>query len=144
MLLADEEPEALRRLPVTCVSPRRTGTRAPFLVYFGEAPAYACLRERDGDERRFFHTSDRVLVEHLAFQLQRELGRRCRRMSDDGPTLIGVVLIADGDLDRGKAIAEACAVRGPRDALRRPRRRGARGRARRAARRAGGGPRAAR
>ncbi len=75
VLLADEESEVLRSLPITCVPPRRTGTRAPFLVYLGEAPAYACLRERDGDDTPFFHSSDRVLVEHLAFQLQRDLGR---------------------------------------------------------------------
>jgi CheY-like chemotaxis protein len=33
-------------------------------------------------------------------------------MSDAETTLFGVVLIADGDLDRGKGIAEACATRG--------------------------------
>ncbi len=33
-------------------------------------------------------------------------------MSDDRLTLVGVALIADGDVDRGKAIAEACATRG--------------------------------
>lgn len=33
-------------------------------------------------------------------------------MSASESTLIGVALIADGDLDRGKAIAEACATRG--------------------------------
>lgn len=75
VLLADEEPQALLGVPVTCLSPRRSGTRAPFLVYLGEAPAYACLHERDGDGAPYFHSSDRVLVEHLAFQLQNDLGR---------------------------------------------------------------------
>jgi GGDEF domain-containing protein len=74
VLLADDEPQALAGIPVTCLPSGSAGTRAPFLVYLGEAPAYACLRERDADAAPFFHSSDRLLVEHLAFQLQRELG----------------------------------------------------------------------
>jgi GGDEF domain-containing protein len=75
VLLSDEDPQALLGIPVTCLSRRRSGARGPFLVYLGEAPAYACLSERDGDAAPFFHSSDRELVEHLAFQLQRELGQ---------------------------------------------------------------------
>jgi len=58
------------------VSARRAGTRAPFVVYFGEGPAYALVRDRNerGGSPPWFHTSDRSLVEHLAFQLQRDLG----------------------------------------------------------------------
>jgi len=75
VLFADEDPQELLGLPISCLTPRRAGTRAPFLVYLGETPAYAWIRERDGDGASFFHSSDRALVEHLAFQLQRDLGR---------------------------------------------------------------------
>lgn len=77
IVLVDEGPaDPLAGSPVTCVSPRRVGTRAPFLVYYGEGPAYALLRQResDGGSGGIFHTADRALVEHLAFQLQRDLG----------------------------------------------------------------------
>lgn len=48
----------------------------PFLVRFGDAPAYALVRDEKAleDGARLFHTSDRSLVEHLMFQLQSELG----------------------------------------------------------------------
>jgi DNA-binding response OmpR family regulator len=48
----------------------------PFLLRFGDAPAYALVRaEKEGaDGARLYHTADRGLVEHLLFQLQRELG----------------------------------------------------------------------
>jgi DNA-binding response OmpR family regulator/GGDEF domain-containing protein len=47
----------------------------PFLLRFGDAPAYALVRaEKEGpDGARLFHTADRGLVEHLLFQLKREL-----------------------------------------------------------------------
>jgi DNA-binding response OmpR family regulator/GGDEF domain-containing protein len=68
-----DEPQAL---PVTWVSPLRAGTDAPFVVYFGDRPAYALVREPAGDEGdvTLYHTADRVLVEHLTFQLGRDLG----------------------------------------------------------------------
>jgi hypothetical protein len=69
---ADEAPG----LPVTWVPPQRVGTDAPFLLYFGDRPAYALVRE-PGEARAevvLYHTADRVLVEHLAFQLSRDLG----------------------------------------------------------------------
>jgi diguanylate cyclase (GGDEF)-like protein len=63
-------------LPVTWVSPVRAGTDEPFLVYCSEGPAYALIREEipEGDGPALFHSSDRSLVEHLAFELGRDLG----------------------------------------------------------------------
>lgn len=62
--------------PVTWVSAAAVGTDQPFLLYYGDGPAYAMLtaHKEAGDGLGFFHTSDRVLVEHLVFQLQRDLG----------------------------------------------------------------------
>lgn len=76
VLVGDGKLDSLAGAPVTCISARRAGTRAPFVIYYGEGPAYALLRERgeQGGDPPFFHTSDRSLVEHLAFQLQRDLG----------------------------------------------------------------------
>jgi len=66
-------------LPVTWVSPERAGTARRMLIYYGDGPAYAMLAEPGrgaggGTRWPMFHTSDRALVEHLAFQLQRDLG----------------------------------------------------------------------
>jgi len=49
---------------------------APFLVRYGAGAVYALLREEKGDSVgvRMYHTDDRTVVEHLTFQLQRELG----------------------------------------------------------------------
>jgi diguanylate cyclase (GGDEF)-like protein len=76
VLVGDGKLDSLAGAPVTCISARRAGTRAPFVIYYGVGPAYALLRERgeQGGNPPFFHTSDRSLVEHLAFQLQRDLG----------------------------------------------------------------------
>jgi FixJ family two-component response regulator len=56
--------------------PRRALGELPlFLIYFGEGSAYAMVCE-DAPERdrvRFFQTSDRNLVEHLALRAQHEL-----------------------------------------------------------------------
>lgn len=76
VLVSDEPIDTGGSAPVTRVSPRRARTRAAFLIYYGEGPAYALLRRRArkrGDVP-LFHTSDRALVERLAFQLQGELG----------------------------------------------------------------------
>jgi len=50
--------------------------RRPFAVYFGDGPAYAMVGQVNVVASRapIFQTADRSLVEHLAFQLQRELG----------------------------------------------------------------------
>lgn len=61
---------------ITCVSTRRAGTDRPFALYYGEGPVYAMVSaHRAGDVgMRLFHTADRSLVEHLAFQFQKDLG----------------------------------------------------------------------
>ncbi len=50
-------------------------SRRPFLVYFGDGPAYAMIGPVTvaGDRAPIFQTADRALIEHLAFELQREL-----------------------------------------------------------------------
>jgi hypothetical protein len=49
---------------------------APFLIYYGEGPPYAMVRDEvvEKESTSFYHTSDPVLVEHLAFQLGQDLG----------------------------------------------------------------------
>lgn len=82
VLVGTDSPQALAGVPVTVVPPRPEAVEgahpgapaAPFLVYLGDGPAYAWLREQAAGGARFLHTSDRALVEHLAFQLQQELG----------------------------------------------------------------------
>ena len=63
--------------PVTWVDPSRVGIHDPFLLYYGDGPVYAMVggdKASPEGEARFFHTGDRALVEHLAFQLKRDLG----------------------------------------------------------------------
>lgn len=50
--------------------------RRPFLVYFGDGPAFAMIGQVNAAREKapIFQTCDRGLVEHLAFELQRELG----------------------------------------------------------------------
>jgi hypothetical protein len=47
------------------------------MLYYGEGPVYAMVLDKDptpdGDQM-LFHTGDRAVVEHLAFQLKRDLG----------------------------------------------------------------------
>ena len=54
----------------------RAGTTAPFLLYYGEGPPYAMVRDELVEEQStsFYHTSDPVLIEHLAFRLGSDLG----------------------------------------------------------------------
>ena len=61
---------------VTCVPTHRAGTDRPFALYYGEGPVYAMVtaHRAGSDGIRLFHTEDRSLVEHLAFQLQKDLG----------------------------------------------------------------------
>jgi hypothetical protein len=63
--------------PVTWVAPDRIGPPGPFALYYGDGPVYAMVgadkTSPEGDVP-FFHTDDRALVEHLAFQLKRDLG----------------------------------------------------------------------
>jgi diguanylate cyclase (GGDEF)-like protein len=76
VLVGDRRTDQVGGVPVTWVSSLRTGTTAPFLVYYGEGPPYALIRDELVDEQStsIYHTSDPVLVEHLAFQLGRDLG----------------------------------------------------------------------
>jgi PleD family two-component response regulator len=76
VLVAERKGAPVSGLPVTWVSPLRSGTQAPFLIYFGEGSPYALVREPASEEGQvtLFHTCDRVLVEHLTFQLGRDLG----------------------------------------------------------------------
>jgi diguanylate cyclase (GGDEF)-like protein len=76
VVVTDGRPDALAGVPVTCVAPQQIGSRRPFLLYYAEGPAYALVGEPGaaGDAATLFQSADRVLVEHLAFQLQRALG----------------------------------------------------------------------
>lgn len=76
VVVSDGRPDALAGVPVTCVAPQQIGSRRPFLLYYAEGPAYALVGEPGavGDAATLFQSADRVLVEHLAFQLQRALG----------------------------------------------------------------------
>lgn len=61
---------------VTWVNKSALDPRRPFVAYFGDGPAYAMVGQPSGQAERVpvFQTADRALVEHLAFELQRELG----------------------------------------------------------------------
>jgi hypothetical protein len=76
VIVGDRSDAVHPEAPVTWVSPSAVGTDRPFLLYYGDGPAYAMLTDHKetADGLGFFHTSDRVLVEHLVFQLQRDLG----------------------------------------------------------------------
>jgi len=75
VLVADRRADLQANVPVTWVSPVRAGTDCPFLVYYGEASPYAFVREAGSESTvAFYHTADRNMVEHLAFQLGRDLG----------------------------------------------------------------------
>ena len=76
VLVADGREPPGASAGITRVSPDRVGTDRPFLLYYGDGPAYALLtaNKRGKGGLELFHTSERVLVEHLVFQLQRDLG----------------------------------------------------------------------
>jgi len=74
VLFSDHAPRGLAGLPASSLAPGRAGTRSPFVVYLGDGPAYVLLRAREAEPAVCFHSSDRVLVEHLAFQLRRDVG----------------------------------------------------------------------
>ncbi len=71
---AAEAPEASPHL--TWSTKSGLDSRRPFLVYFGDGPAYAMIGQvtADNDRAPIFQTADRALIEYLAFELQRELG----------------------------------------------------------------------
>ncbi|MEE8166874.1 MAG: response regulator, partial [Myxococcota bacterium] len=75
VLIAEvEEQEASPHL--TWCTKSTLDSRRPFLVYFGDGPAYAMIGQVTvaADRAPIFQTADRALIEHLAFELQRELG----------------------------------------------------------------------
>jgi diguanylate cyclase (GGDEF)-like protein len=59
---------------VSWIPSQRAPGLPPCLIHYRDGPAYALIREegRNGAPTRFFHTSDRSLVEHLTFRLQQE------------------------------------------------------------------------
>jgi FixJ family two-component response regulator/GGDEF domain-containing protein len=61
---------------VTLATKSGLDSRRPFAVYFGDGPAYAMVGQvtQAASKAAIFQTADRPLVEHLAFELQRELG----------------------------------------------------------------------
>jgi GGDEF domain-containing protein len=61
---------------VTWITKSSLDSRRPFLVYYGEGPAFAMIGAvtAAAGSTPIFQTVDRALVEHLAFELQRELG----------------------------------------------------------------------
>jgi DNA-binding response OmpR family regulator/GGDEF domain-containing protein len=73
--------------PVSWVAPERLPGIPPFVLHFGDGPAYAMVAEesRDGRPARLFHTDDRSLVEHLAFQLLEELHLPASLGRETGP-----------------------------------------------------------
>ena len=75
VVIADGERPRFPEPAVNWLSPQRIPYLAPFVIHFGDGPAYALIRDaKDGaGKTRLFHTSDRSLVEHLAFRLQQEL-----------------------------------------------------------------------
>jgi FixJ family two-component response regulator/GGDEF domain-containing protein len=61
---------------VTWVTKSSLDARRAFLVYYGEGPAFAMIGALTAADEKasIYQTADRALVEHLAFELQRELG----------------------------------------------------------------------
>jgi diguanylate cyclase (GGDEF)-like protein len=75
VIIAEPATHAAGDGEIAWVPPGRAPGCPPFLVHFGDGPPYAliCGHKPEGDGLRLFHTSDRALVEYLAFRLQREL-----------------------------------------------------------------------
>ena len=75
VVIADAERMTRNTPPLTRVSPARLPGVPPFLIHFGDGPSYAMVRDEKEAECgvRLFHTSDRSIVEYLAFRLQTEL-----------------------------------------------------------------------
>ncbi len=75
VVIADGEPPGAARPELNWVPTHRAPGLPPCVVHYGDGPVYALIREEGHDDApaRLFHTSDRALVEHLAFRLQEEL-----------------------------------------------------------------------
>jgi diguanylate cyclase (GGDEF)-like protein len=88
VVIADGDRPRFSEPAVSWLSPSRIPDLAPFVIHYGDGPAYALVREADGEAggARFYHTSDRSLVEHLAFRLQQDLAVPSRvAMAEDEP-----------------------------------------------------------
>jgi hypothetical protein len=75
VVIADGERPRFSEPAVSWLSPGRIPYLAPFVIHYGDGPAYALVRDaKPGTGKtRLFHSSDRSLVEHLAFRLQQDL-----------------------------------------------------------------------
>ena len=75
VVIADGERPKFAEPAVSWLSPGRIPCLAPFVIHYGDGPAYALVRDakQGAGKTRFFHSSDRSLVEHLAFRLQQDL-----------------------------------------------------------------------
>jgi diguanylate cyclase (GGDEF)-like protein len=71
--MLDAESEGLSGLTIPAPGP---GELPSFLISFGEGPAYAliCDDRANAERTQVFQTSDRSLVEYLAFRIRRDLG----------------------------------------------------------------------
>ncbi len=75
VLVGEKDDGADWDLPLTWVTPGRLETDRAFLLHYGDGPAYALVSDGQGGRSATVrHTADRHLVEHLVFQLQRDLG----------------------------------------------------------------------
>lgn len=76
VLMTEGKLELPAGVQVTRVPAPRSGTSAPFLIFLGEGPAYAYLGSPNKQllDTVAFHTSERTIVEELAFQLKNVLG----------------------------------------------------------------------
>jgi hypothetical protein len=74
VLIAEGEDTAVHP-NLTRVAKSSLDHRRPFLVYFGDGPSFAMIGQVTlvAEKTPIFQTGDRALVEHLAFELQREL-----------------------------------------------------------------------
>lgn len=72
VVVAEEQESSANCSAVSFLSSRHIDSDQPFLLYYGDGPAYALVSDTAGHS--MFHTADRALVEHLALQLQRDLG----------------------------------------------------------------------
>jgi diguanylate cyclase (GGDEF)-like protein len=75
VVVAEPPTSVLGDSDITWVPPGRVPGCPPFLLHFGDGPSYAlvCGHKPEQDGVQLFHTSERALVEYLAFRLQKEL-----------------------------------------------------------------------
>jgi FixJ family two-component response regulator/GGDEF domain-containing protein len=75
VMIADPVASVDSKAAVTWVPPAPGALDRSFLLYYGDGPAFAMVTadRPGGGPAAVFHSSDRVLVEHLVFQLHRDL-----------------------------------------------------------------------